>query len=119
MTIDKVLRKPIEAGLIPGIVAVAGDDRGNHLHGHFQTAGGRQARTYDARLGVSHCVNDEDVISTAVMQLVERGRIGLEQPTGNLLPVIRDAKVWEGSMKTVRHVSAILKLRLRHLRARR
>jgi methyl acetate hydrolase len=28
MAIDKVLRKPIETGLIPGIVAVAADDRG-------------------------------------------------------------------------------------------
>jgi hypothetical protein len=27
MTIDKPLKKPIEAGLIPGVVAVAADDR--------------------------------------------------------------------------------------------
>jgi hypothetical protein len=27
MDIDKVLRTPIEAGLIPGVVAVAADDR--------------------------------------------------------------------------------------------
>jgi hypothetical protein len=28
MVLDKVLRKPIEAGLIPGVVALAADDRG-------------------------------------------------------------------------------------------
>jgi hypothetical protein len=28
MAIDKILRKPIDAGLIPGIVALAADDRG-------------------------------------------------------------------------------------------
>ena len=35
MDIDKVLRKPIEAGLIPGVVAVAADDRGVIYEGAF------------------------------------------------------------------------------------
>jgi hypothetical protein len=35
MGIDDVLRKPIEAGLIPGIVALAADDRGVFYVGAF------------------------------------------------------------------------------------
>jgi Beta-lactamase len=35
MAIDKVLRKPIEAGLIPGVVALAADDRGVFYQGAF------------------------------------------------------------------------------------
>ena len=35
MAIDKVLRKPIEAGLIPGLVAVAANDRGVIYEGTF------------------------------------------------------------------------------------
>jgi methyl acetate hydrolase len=35
MTIDKVLRKPVEAGLIPGVVALAADDRGVIYEGAF------------------------------------------------------------------------------------
>jgi hypothetical protein len=35
MTIDKFLREPIEAGLIPGIVAVAADDRSVIYEGTF------------------------------------------------------------------------------------
>jgi methyl acetate hydrolase len=35
MAIDKVLRKPIEAGLIPGVVAIAADDRGIIYEGAF------------------------------------------------------------------------------------
>jgi hypothetical protein len=35
MGIDDVLRKPIAAGLIPGIVALAADDRGVFYQGAF------------------------------------------------------------------------------------
>ena len=35
MTIDKHLKKPIEAGLIPGVVALAADDRGVIYEGAF------------------------------------------------------------------------------------
>ena len=35
MAIDKVLRKPIEAGLIPGVVALAADDHGVVYEGSF------------------------------------------------------------------------------------
>ena len=36
------------------------------------------------------------VTGTAAMQLVEKGRIGLDQPIGDVLPVIKDVKVLEG-----------------------
>ena len=36
------------------------------------------------------------ITGTAAMQLVEKGRIGLEQPMGDILPVINDVKVFEG-----------------------
>ena len=35
MAIDKVLRKPIEEGYIPGVVALAGHDRGVIYEGAF------------------------------------------------------------------------------------
>jgi hypothetical protein len=35
MGIDNVFRKPIEAGLIPGVVALAADDRGVFYEGAF------------------------------------------------------------------------------------
>ena len=36
------------------------------------------------------------VTGTAAMQLVEKGRIGLEQPMGDVLPLVRDVKVLVG-----------------------
>jgi hypothetical protein len=35
MGIDNIFRKPIEAGLIPGVVAPAADDRGVFYEGAF------------------------------------------------------------------------------------
>jgi methyl acetate hydrolase len=36
------------------------------------------------------------VTGTAAMQLIEKGQIGLEQPMGDVLPVIKDVKVLQG-----------------------
>jgi methyl acetate hydrolase len=36
------------------------------------------------------------VTGTAVMQLIEQGLIGLDQPMGDVLPMVRDVKVLEG-----------------------
>ena len=41
MEIDNVFRKPIEAGLIPGVVALAADDRWCSYEGAFGTVDGR------------------------------------------------------------------------------
>ena len=96
MAIDKVLTKPIEAGLIPGIVAVAADDRGAIYEGAF----GRRAvdksepMTLDSVFRIASMT--KAVTGTAAMQLVQKGQIGLEQPMGDVLPVIKDAKVLEG-----------------------
>jgi methyl acetate hydrolase len=96
MVIDKVLRKPIEAGLIPGVVAVAADDRGVIYEGAF----GRRAvdksepMTLDSVFRIASMT--KTITGAAAMQLVENGRIGLEQPMGDVLPVIKDVKVLEG-----------------------
>jgi methyl acetate hydrolase len=96
MAIDKVFMKPIEAGLIPGVVAFAADDRGIIYEGAF----GRRAvdkpelMTLDSVFRIASMT--KAVTGTAAMQLVEKGQIGLEQPMGDLLPMIKDAKVLEG-----------------------
>ena len=96
MAIDKVLRKPIEAGLIPGLVAVAANDSGVIYEGTF----GRRAvdqpepMTLDSVFRIASMT--KAITGTAAMQLVEKGRIGLEQPMGDVLPLVRDVKVLEG-----------------------
>jgi CubicO group peptidase (beta-lactamase class C family) len=90
------LRKPIEAGLIPGVVALAADDRGVVYEGAFgQRAVDKiEPMTLDSVFRIASMT--KAITGTAAMQLVEKGRLGLEQPMGDVLPVIKDAKVLEG-----------------------
>jgi CubicO group peptidase (beta-lactamase class C family) len=94
--IDEVLKKPVEAGLIPGVVAMAADDNGIF----YQAAFGRRAvdkpdpMTLDTVFRVASMT--KPITGAAAMQLIEQGRIRLDQPMGEILPVIRDVKVLEG-----------------------
>jgi methyl acetate hydrolase len=96
MAIDKVLNKPIEAGLVPGVVAVAADDSGVIYEGAFgrRAVGSTEPMTLDSVFRIASMT--KAITGTAAMQLVEKGRIGLEQPMGDVLPLVRDVKVLEG-----------------------
>ena len=96
MGIDQALQKPIEAGLIPGVVALAADDRGIFYRGAF----GRRAvdkgepMTLDTVFRIASMT--KAITGAAAMQLVEEGRIGLDQPMGEVLPVVKDVQVLDG-----------------------
>jgi methyl acetate hydrolase len=96
MAIDKVLRKPIEAGLIPGVVALAADDHGVIYEGAFgqRAADKAEPMTLDSVFRIASMT--KAITGTAAMQLVEKGQLGLEQPIGEVLPLIKDVKVLEG-----------------------
>ena len=96
MEIDDVLRKPIEAGLIPGVVALAADDRGVFYEGAFgwRAVDKPEPMTPDSVFRIASMT--KAVTGTAAMQLVEEGRIGLDQPIGDVLPVVKNVKVLEG-----------------------
>ena len=96
MGIDEVLRKSIETGLIPGVVAVAADDRGIVYEGAFgsRTVDKPEPMTPDTVFRIASMT--KAVTGTAVMQLVEQGLIGIDQPMGDVLPVVKDVKVLEG-----------------------
>ena len=59
MAIDNVFRKPIEAGLIPGVVALAADDRGVIYEGAFGRRAVDKTEPMTLELCVSHCVDDQ------------------------------------------------------------
>ena len=84
MGIDNVFRKPIEAGLIPGVVALAADDRGVFYEGAFgrRTVDKPEPMTLDSVFRIASMT--KAVTATAAMQLVEEGRIGLDQPMGDV-----------------------------------
>jgi methyl acetate hydrolase len=94
--IGKVLRRSIEAGTIPGVVAMAADDRGIFYKGAFgrRFVGKADPITSESVFRIASMT--KAVTGTAAMQLVEQDRIGLDQPIGDVLPVVRDVKVLEG-----------------------
>jgi methyl acetate hydrolase len=103
MDIDKVLRTPIEAALIPGVVAVAADDRGVIYEGAFgvREADKTEPMMVDSVFRVASMT--KAITGTAAMQLVENGRLGLEQPMDDVLPIIRGVKFWTGLTEMARH----------------
>ena len=83
MEIDDVLRKPIEAGLIPGVVALAADDRGVFYEGAFgwRAVDKPEPMTPDSVFRIASMT--KAVTGTAAMQLVEEGRIGPANQTAD------------------------------------
>ena len=75
MGIYNVFRKPIEAGLIPGVVALAANDRGVFYEGAFgrRTVDKPEPMTLNSVFRIASMT--KAVTGTAAMQLVEEGRM--------------------------------------------
>jgi CubicO group peptidase (beta-lactamase class C family) len=71
MAIDEVLKKPIEAGLILGIVAIAADDHGIIYKGAFgrRAVDNSEPMTLDSVFRIASMT--KAVTGAAAMQLVE------------------------------------------------
>ena len=94
--VDRVLADPVESGKIPGVAALVAGESGIVYQGAF----GRRAidkpepMTLDSVFRIASMT--KAITATAAMQLVESGRIGLDQAIGELLPFTRDVQVLEG-----------------------
>jgi len=94
--IDAALRRAAEAKEVPGVVAVAATDRGILYEGAFgmrDLANGPEM-TPDTIFRLASMT--KAVTSVAAMQLVEQGRLQLDQPIGNVLPELAAPQVLEG-----------------------
>jgi dihydrolipoamide dehydrogenase len=91
--VDAVLRRATEAREVPGVVAMAATDKGIFYEGAFGTrdlANGPEM-TPDTIFRLASMT--KAVTSTAAMQLVEQGRLELDQPIGNVLPELDGTKL--------------------------
>ena len=94
--IDEVLRQAVDAKEVPGVVAVAANDAGVLYEGAFGTrslAGG-PAMTMDTVFRIASMT--KAVTSVAAMQLVEQGKLKLEEPVPNIDPALGAPQVLEG-----------------------
>ena len=94
--IDAVLRRAVDAKDVPGVVAMAVNDRGVLYEGAFGTRNLAlgPAMTLDTIFRIASMT--KAVTSVAAMQLVEQGRLQLDQPVGDILPELSAPQVLEG-----------------------
>lgn len=94
--IDQVLQQEVVRGGVPGVVAAAADPSGCFYRGAF----GRRSLAADAPMTLDTVFRiasmTKAVTAVAAMQLVEQGRIGLDQPAGEILPSLANPLVLEG-----------------------
>jgi CubicO group peptidase (beta-lactamase class C family) len=94
--IDAVLRHATDTKEVPGVVAMAANDKGVIYEGAFGTRDLAQgpAMTLDTIFRLASMT--KAVTSVAAMQLVEQGKLQLDQPIGNVLPELSAPQVLEG-----------------------
>jgi CubicO group peptidase (beta-lactamase class C family) len=94
--VDEVLRAAIERNDVPGVVAMAATRNGASYQGAF----GRRAlpdgapMTADTVFWIASMT--KAITSTAVMQLVEQGKLALDKPIAEVLPELAAPQVLEG-----------------------
>ena len=94
--IDRVLQQAVASGAAPGVVAVAADDSGVTYQGAF----GRRSLASDAAMSLDTVFRiasmTKAITATAAMQMVEQGKLALDQPAGEVLPELAKPMVLEG-----------------------
>ena len=94
--VDAVLRTAIDRGDVPGVVAMAATGDGVFYQGTF----GRRAlpdgapMTADTVFWIASMT--KAITSTAAMQLVEQGKLALDQPIAGILPELASPQLLEG-----------------------
>ena len=94
--IDQALRRAVDAKIVPGAVAIGATDKGVVYEGAFGTrdmASGL-AMTPDTVFWIASMT--KAITATACMQLIEQGKLQLDQPMGKLLPQLESPKVLTG-----------------------
>jgi CubicO group peptidase (beta-lactamase class C family) len=94
--VDQVLKQAAEAKEVPGVVAMAATDNGVMYEGAFgkREPGKDESMTLDSVVWIASMT--KAITATAAMQLMEQGKITLEQNAGELVPELASPKVLEG-----------------------
>jgi methyl acetate hydrolase len=94
--LDAVLRRAADAKEVPGVVAMAANEKGVIYEGAFGTRDLAKgpAMTLDTMFRLASMT--KAVTSVAAMQLVEQGKLQLDQPIGGILPELSAPQVLAG-----------------------
>jgi methyl acetate hydrolase len=94
--IDALLRAAVEAGDLPGVVAMAADDSGIIYEGAFGTRRlpDGEPMTRDTVFRVASMI--KPITTVAALELVERGKLFLDAPVPPIEPVLGAPQVLDG-----------------------
>jgi methyl acetate hydrolase len=94
--IDRVLQQAVTAGEVPGVVAVAADGDGVIYQGAYgrRSLASDDAMTVDTVFRIASMT--KAITATAAMQMVEAGKLSLDQPAGEVVPELANPQVLEG-----------------------
>ncbi|WP_047309504.1 serine hydrolase domain-containing protein [Rhodopseudomonas palustris] len=94
--IDQSLRQMSENGAIPGVVAIAGNAQDVLYQGAFgkRDLSKPPAMTTDSVFWIASMT--KAITAAAAMQLVEQGKLSLDEPIGKVLPDLADPLVLDG-----------------------
>ena len=94
--IDALLKQATDAGDVPGVVAMATAGDATIYEGAFGTRrlGAARPMTLDTVVWIASMT--KPITSTAAMQLVEQGRLQLDEPAARWAPGLAEAQVLEG-----------------------
>jgi len=94
--IDQVLQQAVDAGEVPGVVAMAADDKGVIYQGAFgrRSLAGDAPMTLDTVFRIASMT--KAITATAAMQMVEQGKLALDQPAGEVMAELAEPMVLEG-----------------------
>src|ERR1700742_3685216 len=94
--IDQILRQKSDAKEIPGVVAIAANGKDVIYQGAFgkRDLGKDDAMTTDSVFWIASMT--KAVTAAGAMQLVEQGKLSLDEPIGKLLPDLASPQVLEG-----------------------
>ena len=94
--IDEALKAGVDRGDVPGVVAMAATRGGPVYQGAFgrRALPAGAAMTPDTVFWIASMT--KAITSTAAMQLVEEGKLGLDRPIGDVLPELASPQVLEG-----------------------
>src|SRR5206468_8395633 len=86
--LDGVLRQAVDAKEVPGVVAMAANDKGVLYEGAFglRALDGTAAMTPDTVFRIASMT--KATATVAAMQLVEQGKLSLEDPVPNIDPTL-------------------------------
>jgi CubicO group peptidase (beta-lactamase class C family) len=94
--LDSLLRRGVDVGDVPGVVAMATNCECVTYQGAFgkRALGGDQAMTMDTVVWIASMT--KAITGAAVMQLVERGSLDLDRPASTWVPDLASVQVLEG-----------------------